>query len=140
LSAVGAATWLAWLLWRYVPPHAALFAGLGLPLPRATTLVFAASNWFVRLLPILILLMLVVVRLVFVPLFRSGFGMGERGAILVLVGMLSVVGLAELGACAFVVQALQAGCSRATADPRYQQELTALVRSGESPCSVRQAP
>jgi type II secretory pathway component PulF len=46
---------LAWLLWRYVPSQAALLSGLQVSLPLLTRVVIAASAWFVRLLPLLVL-------------------------------------------------------------------------------------
>jgi len=46
---------LAYLLWKRVPEQAALLAGLGVTLPLPTRVVIAASNWFVRLLPLLVL-------------------------------------------------------------------------------------
>ena len=42
------------ILWKVIPTFAALFAGLGAQLPLPTRLVIAASNWFVRLLPFLV--------------------------------------------------------------------------------------
>jgi type IV pilus assembly protein PilC len=45
---------VAVILWKVVPTFAALFAGLGAQLPLPTRIVIAASNWFVRLLPFLV--------------------------------------------------------------------------------------
>jgi len=42
------------ILWKVIPTFAALFAGLGAQLPLPTRLVIAASNWFVRLLPFMV--------------------------------------------------------------------------------------
>jgi len=42
------------ILWKVIPTFAALFAGLGAQLPLPTRLVIGASNWFVRLLPFLV--------------------------------------------------------------------------------------
>ena len=43
------------ILWKVIPTFAALFAGLGAQLPLPTRIVIAMSNWFVRLLPFLVL-------------------------------------------------------------------------------------
>jgi type IV pilus assembly protein PilC len=43
------------ILWKVIPTFAALFAGLGAQLPLPTRIVISASNWFVRLLPFLVL-------------------------------------------------------------------------------------
>lgn len=51
-----AALHLGWLLWKVVPLHCAVFEGLRAPLPFGARLVVAASNRFVRLLPLAILL------------------------------------------------------------------------------------
>ena len=45
---------VAVILWKVIPTFAALFAGLGAQLPLATRIVITASNWFVRLLPFLV--------------------------------------------------------------------------------------
>ena len=42
------------ILWKVIPTFAAMFAGLGAQLPLPTRIVIAASNWFVRLLPFLV--------------------------------------------------------------------------------------
>jgi type IV pilus assembly protein PilC len=42
------------ILWKVIPTFAALFAGLGAQLPLPTRIVIAMSNWFVRLLPLLV--------------------------------------------------------------------------------------
>jgi len=45
---------VAVILWKVIPTFAALFAGLGAQLPLPTRIVITASNWFVRLLPFLV--------------------------------------------------------------------------------------
>jgi type IV pilus assembly protein PilC len=45
---------VAVILWKVIPTFAALFAGLGAQLPMPTRIVIVASNWFVRLLPFLV--------------------------------------------------------------------------------------
>ncbi len=139
LIAVGGAALLAWLLWRWVPLHAALFAGLSVDLPRNTQLVMAASNWFVRLVPLLIILVLVFASLVVRPLFVRTRGTSERWAVRALAGVLSLVALLELGASAFVVREIRAGCARGSADSRFQEELASFQTANESPCSTWQA-
>jgi type IV pilus assembly protein PilC len=57
---------IAVILWKVIPTFAAMFEGLGAQLPLPTRLVIAASNWFVRLLPFL-----VVFAIAFVFLFKK---------------------------------------------------------------------
>jgi type IV pilus assembly protein PilC len=45
---------IAVILWKVIPTFASMFAGLGAELPLPTRIVIAASNWFVRLLPFLV--------------------------------------------------------------------------------------
>ena len=45
---------IAVILWKVIPTFAAMFEGLGATLPLPTRMVIAASNWFVRLLPFLV--------------------------------------------------------------------------------------
>jgi type II secretory pathway component PulF len=129
-----------WLLWRYVPPHAALFAGLGTPLPRSATLVILASNWFIRLLPFLILLVLLVGRALVVPLFVDAIQRHERSAVTALSVLLSLATVTGLAASAFVIHAMHAGCSQAIGEARYQQEIRDLNAARDYPCSVNWPP
>jgi hypothetical protein len=46
---------LAWLLWKYVPVHAAILADKGAALPLATRITIAGAFWFVRMLPFIVL-------------------------------------------------------------------------------------
>ncbi len=45
---------IAIILWKVIPTFAAMFEGLGAELPLPTRIVIAASNWFVRLLPFMV--------------------------------------------------------------------------------------
>jgi type IV pilus assembly protein PilC len=45
---------IAVILWKVLPTFAAMFEGLGAQLPLPTRIVIAMSNWFVRLLPFLV--------------------------------------------------------------------------------------
>ena len=47
---------IAVILWKVIPTFAAMFEGLGAQLPLPTRIVIAMSNWFVRLLPFLVVL------------------------------------------------------------------------------------
>lgn len=58
LLANAGAVAVVFLLWQYLPAHAAAFACLGLSLPLSTRLVLSLSNWTVRLLPLLALVAL----------------------------------------------------------------------------------
>jgi type IV pilus assembly protein PilC len=49
-----AAVVIAVILWKVIPVFAAMFAGLGAELPLPTALVIMASEWFIRLLPFLV--------------------------------------------------------------------------------------
>src|SRR5438093_3686569 len=49
-----AAIVIAVILWKVIPTFAAMFEGLGAQLPLPTRIVIAMSNWFVRLLPFLV--------------------------------------------------------------------------------------
>src|ERR671931_2693363 len=53
------------ILWKVIPTFAAMFEGLGAQLPLPTRIVIALSNWFVRLLPFV-----VVFGIAFVFLFK----------------------------------------------------------------------
>jgi hypothetical protein len=125
---------LSWLLWRYVPPHAALFEALGIVLPADTRLAVLASNWFVRLLPFAVLLALGLGGLVLLPLSVRALANRQRSMIGVLVATISALGIAEFGGSALVIRAMRTGCSSATADPRFPGELSGLRRTGESVC------
>jgi type IV pilus assembly protein PilC len=45
---------IAVILWKVIPTFAAMFAGLNAELPLPTRFVIALSNWFVRLLPFIV--------------------------------------------------------------------------------------
>src|SRR5919108_9990 len=45
---------IAVILWKVIPTFASMFEGLGAQLPLPTRIVIALSNWFVRLLPFLV--------------------------------------------------------------------------------------
>jgi hypothetical protein len=136
LSAIGATAWVAWLLWRWVPTHAALFAGLTVDLPREAQLVIAVSNWFVRLVPIFIILAVGFTRQVVWTLVRRASLTGEYRAVHALAGALFLVAIMELAAGARVVRDMRAGCFSASTDPRFQDELASFQTAGESPCSI----
>ncbi|HEU0092209.1 MAG TPA: type II secretion system F family protein [Vicinamibacteria bacterium] len=57
---------IAVILWKVIPTFAAMFEGLGAQLPLPTRIVIGMSNWFVRLLPFM-----VVFGIAFVFLFRK---------------------------------------------------------------------
>ena len=43
------------ILWKVIPTFAAMFEGLGADLPLPTRIVITLSNWFVRILPVLVI-------------------------------------------------------------------------------------
>jgi type IV pilus assembly protein PilC len=57
---------IAVILWKVIPTVAAMFEGLGAQLPLPTRIVIQMSNWFVRLLPFM-----VVFAIAFVFLFKK---------------------------------------------------------------------
>jgi type IV pilus assembly protein PilC len=46
---------IAVILWKVIPTFASMFAGLNAELPLPTRMVILASNWFVRLLPFIVI-------------------------------------------------------------------------------------
>src|SRR5512134_3090003 len=54
---------IAVILWKVIPTFASMFAGLNAELPLPTRLVIAASNWFVRLLPFMVIGIILIVVL-----------------------------------------------------------------------------
>ena len=52
---------IAVILWKVIPTFASMFEGLGATLPLPTRIVIAASNWFVRLLPFLVVFLVLAV-------------------------------------------------------------------------------
>jgi len=46
---------IAVIMWKVIPTFASMFEGLGADLPLPTRIVIALSNWFVRLLPFLVI-------------------------------------------------------------------------------------
>ncbi len=46
---------IAVILWKVIPTFAAMFEGLGAQLPLPTRIVIAMSNWFVRLIPFVLI-------------------------------------------------------------------------------------
>jgi type IV pilus assembly protein PilC len=46
---------IAVILWKVIPTFASMFAGLNAELPLPTRIVIAASNWFARLLPFMVI-------------------------------------------------------------------------------------
>jgi len=71
---------IAVILWKVIPTFASMFEGLGATLPLPTRIVIAMSNWFVRLLPFM-----VVFGIAFTFLFKKYYAThnGRRVVILV---------------------------------------------------------
>ncbi len=123
----------AWLLWRYVPVHAALLEGLGLPLPPSTRISIAASSWFVRGLPF------VVVGSIFVgPVILAGATVlmialepwwRATRAFMALGLVLATLGVAGSG---FVVFSMHAAYREAAANPRLQEYLRSCQAQHEA--------
>jgi type II secretory pathway component PulF len=111
---------LFWLLWSYVPWYASEFAGMGIELPRSTMVAVAASMWFIRLLPYLVVL----VVLVGVVLARSPLAEAmrtPRRMARALTTIALVAGLAEAVACASIVHAVHAAYSAVAGHARLER-------------------
>jgi type IV pilus assembly protein PilC len=52
---------IAVIMWKVIPTFASMFEGLGAELPLPTRIVIAISNWFVRLLPFIVIGMILFV-------------------------------------------------------------------------------
>ena len=52
---------IAVIMWKVIPTFASMFEGLGAQLPLPTRIVIAISNWFVRLLPFIVIGMILFV-------------------------------------------------------------------------------
>ena len=105
----GAATVaLLYILYSAIPAEAARLEDQGAALPASTILALAASNWFVRLLPFLILLSIPLACVVIVAMalaFRRStidrlVEVMTRGVLLVAAGILAL--------CAFLLYAIHA--------------------------------
>lgn len=126
LFVIVASAHLLWLLWRFVPLHAAVFEGIGIELPRATLIAVAASNWTVRLLPFMIVLGVAVAAMVAVVIALATF----KGALATVAKGLAALGLvaalADSVVCALVVHSIHAGYAVAATSPKFQQSLRAF--------------
>lgn len=107
LAAVGAIG-LAYLLWSYVPQHVRHFAEVGVSLPLATRVAITASNWFVRLFPILVVLgMAAMAAVVGVLVVLSQTTPSHRVVTAVAAGVF-LVAAAEILSCGLIVYAIHA--------------------------------
>src|SRR5438477_1912812 len=80
---------IAVILWKVIPTFAAMFEGLGAQLPLPTRIVIAMSNWFVRLLPFM-----VVFIIAFVFLFKRYYAThGGRRVVDKMVLKLPILGI-----------------------------------------------
>ena len=84
-----AAIVIAVIMWKVIPTFASMFEGLGADLPLPTRIVIAISNWFVRLLPFL-----VIGAILFVIFFKRYYAThGGRRVIDRLVLKLPIIGV-----------------------------------------------
>jgi type IV pilus assembly protein PilC len=80
---------IAVIMWKVIPTFASMFEGLGAQLPLPTRIVIAMSNWFVRLLPFL-----VIGAILFVIFFKRYYAThGGRRVIDRLVLKLPIIGV-----------------------------------------------
>ena len=118
--------WVTWLLWSYVPTHAAVFEGFRLALPASTAKALAASTWFVRFLPFAVLLCPIGVAVLAAPLgVAPARGAGALALRWIVSGLL-LLGLAEGVSGAFVVHAIHEAYVVVASDPRYQESTKAF--------------
>jgi len=123
---IGASAHLLWLLWRYVPLHAAVFEGMGIEIPGTTRMVVATSIWVVRLLPFMVILSIPVAGVVAAAIVVIGTKAGMPAVARSLATLGLVVALGESAASAFVVHAIHAAYRQAATDPGFQQSLQAF--------------
>jgi type IV pilus assembly protein PilC len=84
-----AAIVIAVIMWKVIPTFASMFEGLGAQLPLPTRIVIAMSNWFVRLLPFI-----VIGLILFVIFFRRYYAThGGRRVIDRMVLKLPIIGV-----------------------------------------------
>jgi type II secretory pathway component PulF len=116
---------LFWLLYRYVPLHMSLAAGMGMELPLGARLASFAGNWLVRMLPFLVLagLPLGAIALVLLAVTAQKMRIRTRAVVrwLTVVGLL--VALAEILASAYVVHEVHEVYVIAATSPGYEQTL-----------------
>jgi type IV pilus assembly protein PilC len=80
---------IAVIMWKVIPTFASMFEGLGAQLPLPTRIVITMSNWFVRLLPFL-----VIGAILFVILFKRYYAThGGRRVVDRLVLKLPIIGI-----------------------------------------------
>ena len=124
--ACAASAHLVWLLWRYVPIHAALFEGLGMPLPRSTELAVGAAMWLIRLLPFLILLGIPVALALVVTSVVVAPKVGVPTVVKALTGLAFLAATMVSLASVFVVHAMHAGYQEAATNEQVQENLKAF--------------
>ena len=124
--ACAASAHLLWLLWRYVPLHAAFFEGLAVPLPHSTELALGAAMWMIRLLPLLILLGLPLTVAIVVTSVVVAPKVGVRAVVKALTGLAFLAATIMSLASVFVVHAVHAGYQQAATNPRVQEGLKAF--------------
>lgn len=119
---------LFWLLYRYVPLHVSLAAGMGMELPFGARLASFAGNWLIRMLPFLLLLSLplgaIALGLLAVAAHKLRIRTRPLVRSLTVVGLL--VALAEIVASAYVVHEVHQVYVIAATSPGYQQTLRDL--------------
>lgn len=112
-----AAACLSYLLWSFVPDHAARLEQLDGQIPRSTIYALLAANWFVRLLPLLIMLCFPAGGLA-VALLAIAAAQGVLRRVLRTTAVVAlIVGLGETAACGFIMYAVHAAYSTARPEP-----------------------
>ena len=119
---------LLWLLWAYVPTHAAIFDGMAMSLSPGPKLAVSASNWLVRLFPLAVLAMVPLGALLVVGGTVVALKLNPRTSTVLRVltaGGLTAA-LALFMASGFVVHSIQGVYRTAATSAWYQQSIREL--------------
>lgn len=114
---------LAWLLWRYIPSQVAMFQGFGLELPPSVALLSAASQWWLRLFPLLATFVFLPLAAMVVLGVLYGSLKRRRGIVNGIAIALLAVGLVQVGGNVLVVHAVHRVFERMSTDETFQRSL-----------------
>jgi hypothetical protein len=119
---------LFWMLYRYVPLHMSLAAGMQMDVPLGARVANAVSSWLVRLMPFFVLVGLPLGALALVLV--AVLGQRARVSTAAVVHWLSVLGLlvalAEFMAAGWVVYSVHQVLEKASASEGYQKMMSDL--------------
>ena len=121
-----AAVQLLWLLWRYVPLHAAVFVSLGIEPPSNTIWAIAASNWIIRFAPFVIIFGGPIALSTLIAIVLHGLYRNPVRLLQVLAALGLALGSAESVASALVVRAIDAAYEVPGAGEPFLERLRAF--------------